>query len=78
MYFGGEGWFQTKISGTGLWMLAIPTPLAEVLKYELKNKSCRLMVTLYSSGQLPFNFTVEKSAKGLVGPDERGWSSSDL
>ena len=60
--FGGEGWFQKKISGTGLCVLAIPVPLAEVLNYELKNE--RLQVDGNSAS---FNFTVERSAKNLVG-----------
>lgn len=65
--FGGEGWFQTKISGTGLCVLAIPVPLAEVLKYELNNERLQVdgdFVFLRSSS---LNFTVERSAKGLVG-----------
>lgn len=65
--FGGEGWFQTKISGTGLCVLAIPVPLAEVLKYELNNERLQVdgdFVFLRSSS---LNFTVERSAKSLVG-----------
>lgn len=63
---GGEGWFQTRISGTGLCVLAIPVPLAEVLKYELNNERLQVdgdFVFLRSSS---LNFTVERSAKNLI------------
>jgi uncharacterized protein (AIM24 family) len=66
-FFGGEGWFQTRISGTGICVLAIPVPLAEVLKYELNNERLQVdgdFVFLRSSS---LNFTVERSAKNLVG-----------
>ena len=66
--FGGEGWFQTKISGTGLCALAIPVPLAEVLKYELHNERLQVdgdFVFLRSSS---INFTIRGAfAKNLVG-----------
>jgi uncharacterized protein (AIM24 family) len=65
--FGGEGWFQTRISGSGLCVLSIPVPLDEVLKYELKNERLQVdgdFVFLRSSS---LNFTVERSAKSLVG-----------
>lgn len=65
--FGGEGWFQTKLSGKGLCVLAIPVPLDEVLKYELNNERLQVdgnFVFLRSSS---IKFTVERSAKNLVG-----------
>lgn len=65
--FGGEGWFQTRISGIGICVLAIPVPLDEVLKYELKNERLQVdgdFVFLRSSS---LNFTVERSTKSLVG-----------
>lgn len=65
--FGGEGWFQTRLSGKGLCALAIPVPLSEVLKYELSNEKLQVdgnFVFLRSSS---IKFTVERSAKKLVG-----------
>ncbi|WP_292377647.1 AIM24 family protein [Methanosarcina sp. UBA289] len=65
--FGGEGWFQTKLSGKGLCVLAIPVPLSEILKYELNNERLQVdgnFVFLRSSS---IKFTVERSAKKLVG-----------
>ncbi|WP_048141492.1 MULTISPECIES: AIM24 family protein [unclassified Methanosarcina] len=65
--FGGEGWFQTKISGTGLCVLAIPVPPAEVLKYELKNERLQVDGNFVFLRSASINFTVERSAKNLVG-----------
>lgn len=65
--FGGEGWFQTKISGTGLCVLAIPVPSAEVLKYELKNERMQVDGNFVFLRSASINFTVERSAKNLVG-----------
>jgi uncharacterized protein (AIM24 family) len=65
--FGGEDWFQIKVSGTGLCVLAIPVPLVEVLKYELNNERLQVDWILYSLGNPPLNFAVERSAKNLVG-----------
>ncbi|WP_235282806.1 AIM24 family protein [Methanosarcina sp. 1.H.T.1A.1] len=65
--FGGEGWFQTKLSGKGLCVLEIPVPMDEVLKYELNNERLQVdgnFVFLRSSS---IKFTVERSAKKLVG-----------
>jgi uncharacterized protein (AIM24 family) len=65
--FGGEGWFQTRISGNGICVLAIPVPLDEVLKYELNSERLQVdgdFVFLRSSS---LNFTVERSSKSLVG-----------
>lgn len=65
--FGGEGWFQTKISGTGLCVLAIPVPLTEVLKYELKNEKMQVDGNFVFLRSASLNFTVERSAKNFVG-----------
>ncbi|MCQ1534597.1 AIM24 family protein [Methanosarcina sp. KYL-1] len=65
--FGGEGWFQTKISGTGLCVLAIPVPPAEVLKYELNNERMQVDGNFVFLRSASVNFTVERSAKNLVG-----------
>lgn len=65
--FGGEGWFQTKISGTGLCVLAIPVPPAEVLKYELKNERLQVDGNFVFLRTASLNFTVGRSAKNFVG-----------
>jgi len=66
--FGGEGLFQTQLSGTGIVVLASPVPDAEVVKIQLTGAD-----TLQVDGNFALlrkgnvSFTVEKSTKGLLG-----------
>ena len=66
--FGGEGLFQTKLSGTGTVVLASPVPDEEVVKVTLSGAD-----TLQVDGNFALlrkgnvSFTVEKSTKGLIG-----------
>lgn len=64
---GGEGFFQTKLSGTGICVLQSPVPASEILKMELFNE--RLQVdgnfAILRTGNI--HFTVERSAKTLLG-----------
>ncbi len=64
---GGEGWFQTQISGTGAVVLEIPIPMEEVLKYELNNERIQVdgNFTLLRSGAVAFS--VQRSSKKLLG-----------
>jgi len=64
---GGEGWFQTQISGTGIVVLEIPVPMEEVLKYELDNERMQVdgNFALLRSGSV--NFSVQRSSKQLLG-----------
>lgn len=39
---GGDGMFQTRISGTGLAVLNIPVPREEIVSYNLDNESLRI------------------------------------
>jgi len=65
--FGGEGWFQTKLTGTGWCVLASPVPSNEIVRYHLHNE--RLQVdghfALLRKGQI--DFKVEKTTKTLLG-----------
>jgi len=65
--FGGEGFFQTKLTGTGWCVLASPVPITEIVRYELKGE--KLMVdgnfALLRKGNIEFR--VEKSTKSLLG-----------
>lgn len=64
---GGEGLFQTKLSGTGICVLQSPVPSGEILKMELFNE--RLQVdgdfAILRTGNI--RFTVEKSTKTILG-----------
>lgn len=65
-FFGGEGFFQTKITGSGLAILNCPVPEKELVIYELANGE-----KLSVDGSFAFartanvKFRVEKSTKSL-------------
>jgi uncharacterized protein (AIM24 family) len=64
---GGEGLFQTKIAGSGWVALELPAPMTEIERYDLNNEAVQVdgnFAILRSEG---VQFTVEKSAKGLIG-----------
>ena len=65
--FGGEGFFQTKLKGTGICVLALPVPEGEILKYDLKNEKLQVdgNFAIMRSGSI--EFSVEKSTKSLFG-----------
>lgn len=64
---GGEGFFQTKLSGTGIAVLTSPVPKDEIIKFQLENE--RLQVdgnfAILRSGNI--QFTVTKSTKSIIG-----------
>jgi uncharacterized protein (AIM24 family) len=64
---GGEGLFQTSLKGYGLVVLLSPVPAHEIMKLQLNNE--RLQVdgnfAILRSGNI--SFTVERSAKSIVG-----------
>lgn len=64
---GGEGLFQTKLSGTGVCVLQSPVPAGEIMKLDLHDE--RLQVdgnfAILRTGDI--RFTVEKSAKSILG-----------
>ena len=65
---GGEGLFQTKLSGTGTVVLASPVPDDEVVKVPLVGSETLQVdgnFALLRKGNI--SFTVEKSTKGLLG-----------
>lgn len=64
---GGEGLFQISLSGTGLVVLESPVPTCEIDVIELQNDTLRVdgnFAILRSAG---LQFTVERSAKTLLG-----------
>ena len=65
--FGGEGLFQTKLSGTGVVVLSSPVPESELVKCRLSNDTLKVdgNFALLRRGQV--EFTVERSAKTLLG-----------
>lgn len=64
---GGEGFFQTKLSGTGVCVLQSPVPAREILKMNLYEEKLQVdgNFAILRSGNI--RFTVEKSTKSLIG-----------
>ncbi len=65
--FGGEGWFQTKISGTGTCILESPVPMGEILKYTLDNERLQVDGNFALLRSDSVKFSVERSGKGIAG-----------
>ncbi|WP_407355314.1 AIM24 family protein [Methanolobus sp. WCC5] len=64
---GGEGWFQTKISGTGTCILESPVPLGEILKYNLNNEKLQVDGNFALLRSDSVRFSIESSGKGIAG-----------
>lgn len=64
---GGEGWFQTKIKGTGWVVLSIPAPLDEIQMYELNNERVQVDGNFAILRSENIRFSVTGSAKGIIG-----------
>ncbi len=65
--FGGEGWFQTKIVGPGVCVLASPVPAAEILCYELQNETLQVDGNFALMRTDGIKFSVKKSTRSLLG-----------
>ncbi len=65
--FGGEGLFQTRISGCGICVLESPVPADEVLRIDLKDETLQVdgNFALMRTGRI--EFSVEKSTRSLLG-----------
>ncbi|MDI3539227.1 MAG: hypothetical protein PWP14_2047 [Methanolobus sp.] len=65
--FGGEGWFQTKISGTGVCILESPVPINEILKYNLNNEKLQVDGNFALLRSESVRFSVASSSKSITG-----------
>lgn len=65
--FGGEGLFQTRITGSGICVLESPVPADEVMRIDLKNETLQVdgNFALMRTGRI--EFSVEKSTRSLLG-----------
>jgi uncharacterized protein (AIM24 family) len=65
--FGGEGLFQTRIRGTGIFVFESPVPADEVMRIDLKDETLQVdgNFALMRTGRI--EFSVEKSTKGIIG-----------
>ncbi|MGD6816515.1 AIM24 family protein [Metabacillus sp. 113a] len=69
---GGEGLFQTKLTGSGIIVLSSPVPANAVVKVDLNNDTLKVdgnFAILRTGG---IQFTVERSAKGIIGSATSG------
>ncbi|WP_249862621.1 AIM24 family protein [Paenibacillus konkukensis] len=64
---GGEGLFQTKLSGSGLCVLSSPVPDHEIVKIKLNNEKLQVdgNFALLRKGNI--QYSVEKSSKSIFG-----------
>ena len=67
MFFGKEGLYQTKLSGSGIVVLEIPVPEKEILRCKIFRDTLKVdgNFAILRSGNI--EFTVEKSGTTLVG-----------
>ena len=65
--FGGDGFFQTRLFGTGWCVLSSPVPSSEVMRLKLDNEKLSVdgNFALLRKGKIEFK--VEKSTKSLLG-----------
>ncbi|MBC8061061.1 MAG: AIM24 family protein [Clostridiaceae bacterium] len=67
-FMGGEGFFQTKISGTGVVVLAIPVPENELQEIVLSNgEELKVDGNFALARTAGVNFSVTKSDKSIFG-----------
>ncbi len=71
-FFGNEGFFQTRLSGSGIVVLEIPVPENEIFKCRLVNDVLKVdgNFAILRSGTL--DFTVEKSSKSIIATSTGG------
>lgn len=71
---GGQGFFQSKLKGTGWVVLELPVPESEIIKYKLNGPNDVLKVDgtfgILRKGNIKFQ--VEKSTKSLIGSSLSG------
>ncbi|MCI8478380.1 MAG: AIM24 family protein [Oscillospiraceae bacterium] len=64
---GGEGIFQISLSGSGLVVLECPVPSCEIDIMELQNETLKVDGNFAVLRTASLDFTVERSAKTLIG-----------
>lgn len=64
---GGEGRYQTEVSGQGIVVFRIPVPRSEILEMELNNETLQVDGTFALFRSSGVQFSVEKSSSSLIG-----------
>lgn len=65
--FGGEGFFQTRVKGSGVVALFVPVPLSEIKIYHLENESLKVDGNFAILRRGNIDFSVEMITKGIIG-----------
>lgn len=69
---GGEGLIQSKLSGSGLFVLESPVPMSEVDVLRLSNDTLTVDGDLVMAYSASLDFRIEKSTKGLLSSARSG------
>lgn len=64
---GGEGLFNLKLIGSGVFAMESPVPKEELIEINLDNDTLRVDGNFAIAWSSSLNFTVEKSTKSLIG-----------
>lgn len=64
---GGEGRYQTKVSGTGIIVFRIPVPLSEVIELVLENETLQVDGSFALLRTEGVRFSVEKASTSFIG-----------
>ena len=64
---GGEGLFNTALSGAGIAVLESPVPRDELIIVDLENDTLKIDGNMAIAWSGSLSFTVEKSSKSLIG-----------
>jgi uncharacterized protein (AIM24 family) len=64
---GGEGRYQTKVSGAGIVVFRIPVPLREILELTLDNEKLQVDGSFALLRTEGVRFSVERASTSLVG-----------
>ena len=65
-FFGGEGWFQTHITGQGVAVLYSPVPKEEIMKYQLAGDKLFVDGNFALMRSESILFKTQKSSKGIM------------
>jgi uncharacterized protein (AIM24 family) len=64
---GGEGRYQTKVSGTGIVVFRIPVPRREIMEIALENETLQVDGSFALLRTDNLHFTVEKASNSMLG-----------
>ncbi|HEX8465403.1 MAG TPA: AIM24 family protein [Abditibacterium sp.] len=64
---GGEGRYQTKVSGTGIVVLKIPVPISEIIELNLQNETLQVDGSFALLRSSEVRFTVQLAASSMMG-----------